>query len=296
MDVDIVSDPEAGRNAVALVTVRNDVYATQPGGPVDPALFQNDIEISCPGDRVLLEFDYKASAAYGSPAISVSLIATRSDNTIGTEVTTTWIGGGQDDITDDKHGGWRTAQMVFDNPWPDADSNVLFFDLKFELLPTRVAGTLGCHVVYPSVMLDEIKLLPQSNKNTIPSTNEPPFSGARPCLALINRVACGYGETNLVTTACVEPTVRPNYRFLRVLEYICLADCLFDSVTEDVPYTAAKPTPCPADLNCDGSVNAQDLTILIAAWGTDQPQADLNSDGSVDGQDMTILIANWGPC
>jgi len=65
--------------------------------------------------------------------------------------------------------------------------------------------------------------------------------------------------------------------------------------------TVEEPAPaCPADLNGDGSVNGQDLGILLGAWGTCVDPlscpADLNADGSVNGQDLGILLGSWGPC
>ena len=48
----------------------------------------------------------------------------------------------------------------------------------------------------------------------------------------------------------------------------------------------------PADLNADGTVDAADLTILLAAW--DQSGlADINLDGIVDGADLTLLLSAW---
>lgn len=47
------------------------------------------------------------------------------------------------------------------------------------------------------------------------------------------------------------------------------------------------------DLNLDGIVDGADLTILLAAWGTDDALADLNDDGIVDGIDLTIILGNW---
>jgi hypothetical protein len=47
-----------------------------------------------------------------------------------------------------------------------------------------------------------------------------------------------------------------------------------------------------ADLNGDGTVNASDLTILLAAWGSSGP-ADINGDGTVDGLDLSVLLAQW---
>ena len=49
------------------------------------------------------------------------------------------------------------------------------------------------------------------------------------------------------------------------------------------------------DLNGDGRVNGIDITILLSAWGTDDPVADLTGDGVVNGGDLTIVLANWSP-
>jgi hypothetical protein len=45
------------------------------------------------------------------------------------------------------------------------------------------------------------------------------------------------------------------------------------------------------DISGDGRVDATDLAILIAAWGTSD--ADLNGDGVTDASDMAGLIAGW---
>lgn len=56
--------------------------------------------------------------------------------------------------------------------------------------------------------------------------------------------------------------------------------------------------PCaPGDLNCDGSVGAQDLAALLSAWGPCQAgscPADLNGDSTVGPQDLAILLSAWG--
>jgi hypothetical protein len=62
---------------------------------------------------------------------------------------------------------------------------------------------------------------------------------------------------------------------------------------------APQPVVCPADLNGDGSVDGQDLGILLGAWGpceSAECPADLNLDGAVNGQDLGILLGAWGPC
>jgi hypothetical protein len=53
---------------------------------------------------------------------------------------------------------------------------------------------------------------------------------------------------------------------------------------------------CTADLNADGTVNAADLSQVLAAWGTANPAADLDGNGSVGASDLAILLAAWGGC
>ena len=50
----------------------------------------------------------------------------------------------------------------------------------------------------------------------------------------------------------------------------------------------------PADLNHDGHVNAQDITIMLNAWGPGSGPADLNHDNVVGAQDIAILLNAWG--
>jgi len=52
---------------------------------------------------------------------------------------------------------------------------------------------------------------------------------------------------------------------------------------------------CP-DISGDGSVDMDDLLIMLAAWGTDDPAADLTGDGTVDMDDLLVLLGAWGPC
>ena len=49
----------------------------------------------------------------------------------------------------------------------------------------------------------------------------------------------------------------------------------------------------PGDLNEDGAVDGIDLTIILAAWGTNDPIADVNHDNIVDGADMAVVLAAW---
>ena len=66
-------------------------------------------------------------------------------------------------------------------------------------------------------------------------------------------------------------------------------------------YEIDADLPCPGDLDGDGSVAAQDLSLLLSFWGACPPfgepcPADLDGNGLVDAFDMTMLAANWGTC
>ncbi|MBL9120508.1 MAG: hypothetical protein JNL80_11405 [Phycisphaerae bacterium] len=68
-------------------------------------------------------------------------------------------------------------------------------------------------------------------------------------------------------------------------------ECCFIELCVTVP----DPTPAchPADINCDGVVDAIDLGILLGAWGTSGP-GDFNLDGVVNAADLAVLLGEWG--
>ncbi|MCH8965610.1 MAG: hypothetical protein IIB58_11655, partial [Planctomycetes bacterium] len=54
----------------------------------------------------------------------------------------------------------------------------------------------------------------------------------------------------------------------------------------------------PADLDCNGSVGAFDLALLLGSWGpcpdpADCP-ADLDGNGSMSANDLAMLLGSWG--
>lgn len=54
---------------------------------------------------------------------------------------------------------------------------------------------------------------------------------------------------------------------------------------------------CIADFTGDGLVDAEDLNVLLSAWGCVDAAcgpADLNGDGTVEGGDLNILLSDWG--
>jgi hypothetical protein len=60
-------------------------------------------------------------------------------------------------------------------------------------------------------------------------------------------------------------------------------------------HSFAAPNPnLPGDLNNDNTVNASDLSILLADYNTTNSAADINGDGKVNILDMSILLAHYG--
>jgi len=48
-----------------------------------------------------------------------------------------------------------------------------------------------------------------------------------------------------------------------------------------------------ADLNGDGRVDSEDITILLANWATGHATADINDDGIVNQLDLGLVLAAW---
>jgi hypothetical protein len=61
-------------------------------------------------------------------------------------------------------------------------------------------------------------------------------------------------------------------------------------------YRGEEQVGCNGDINGNGTVDGQDLSILLGAWGGELSSADLNDDGQVNGQDLAYLLGAWGPC
>ena len=55
-------------------------------------------------------------------------------------------------------------------------------------------------------------------------------------------------------------------------------------------------TPCPSDLNGDGTVDGVDLAIVLGDWGATGGIADVDQNGIVDGADLALILGAWGDC
>ncbi len=60
----------------------------------------------------------------------------------------------------------------------------------------------------------------------------------------------------------------------------------------------APPPSCPGDANGDGLINAADLSVLLANFGTTTnggaSSGDFNKDGEVNGADLSVLLSQFG--
>jgi hypothetical protein len=60
------------------------------------------------------------------------------------------------------------------------------------------------------------------------------------------------------------------------------------------------PNNCTGDLNCDNTIDADDLLLVINGWGECEPEVpcpgDGNLDGVVDVDDLLLVINGYGDC
>jgi hypothetical protein len=88
-----------------------------------------------------------------------------------------------------------------------------------------------------------------------------------------------------------------------IVDYGQIRDGTFPDVNANGVPDCCEPgescSPCPGDVTNGGTVDAADLSILLAAWGTNgqgEFDTDLNSDGLVDGGDLALVLSGWGAC
>ena len=58
--------------------------------------------------------------------------------------------------------------------------------------------------------------------------------------------------------------------------------------------TFEKFTAIQQDLNQDGVVDGEDLSMLMGSWGLNSTFGDFNKDGIVDAADLSEMLAKWG--
>ncbi len=61
--------------------------------------------------------------------------------------------------------------------------------------------------------------------------------------------------------------------------------------------TVKRVDECTGDVDGGGTIDGQDLALLLGAWGScGGCAADLDGSGTVDGADLAMLLGGWGTC
>jgi sugar lactone lactonase YvrE len=67
-----------------------------------------------------------------------------------------------------------------------------------------------------------------------------------------------------------------------------------ESIVSQVLAACARQPRCAiGDINCDGAVDATDLSLLLGDWNASGTPADINCNGQVDSADLAILLGAW---
>ncbi len=101
--------------------------------------------------------------------------------------------------------------------------------------------------------------------------------------------------------------VSPDQGFERGFEYritptsdLMCAVSASPAVEWDEPYVISiVDLPCTGDLNLDGTVDINDIFLIIGYWGSvgqNNAAADLTDDGMVDINDIFAALGHWGTC
>ena len=103
-------------------------------------------------------------------------------------------------------------------------------------------------------------------------------------------------ERSFLVSDYVEPSATVQVRFV-------VSDDPNNSVTEagvdefSIDRVICEDGPsCDGDRDGNGVVNGNDLAIVLASWGSDNPASDINGDGNTDGIDLASILATWGVC
>lgn len=99
-------------------------------------------------------------------------------------------------------------------------------------------------------------------------------------IALMCGAGVGASTTNIPPSSGISPGPTDGGFWMRRAEQYYL---------DPIPLDPQPPEP--ADINGDGRVNALDLAMLLAAWGT--PDADLDGNGVADGIDLAMVLGAW---
>ena len=136
-----------------------------------------------------------------------------------------------------------------------------------------------------------------------PASEEVPFEG---CVEVVKGPPCGplvqseTGDLYFVGALVPEELIGGRFLVTGAISATLMVACPSDPVPQSFPFfTSLTLSGCTGDLNVDGTVDGEDLALLLGAWGSsclvqDPCFSDLNGDQTVDGADLAILLSAWG--
>ena len=82
---------------------------------------------------------------------------------------------------------------------------------------------------------------------------------------------------------------------LKRVRYVRIEGPSVSGLTPEIDaFADVAPLSPDADLDHDGVVDATDLALLLAAWGSDNLAVDLDGDGAIGASDLALLLGAWG--
>lgn len=95
----------------------------------------------------------------------------------------------------------------------------------------------------------------------------------------------------------LQPLYEPSAPFFIVFDHDAPPADVGDAIAWIQDAYIDPAASCPADLTSDSAVNADDLFVLLGAWGDcSDCAADLTGDDAVDADDLFTLLGAWGAC
>lgn len=120
------------------------------------------------------------------------------------------------------------------------------------------------------------------------------------CISIATLV-CGADCSSIPTCGaglpCEQAHEAPGCRDSECCDLVCRMDPYCCIIGWDQACVATASGSCGAvdpDLNADGSVDGEDLGLLLAGWGSTDASLDLDGDGVIGGGDLGLLLSAWG--
>jgi hypothetical protein len=166
--------------------------------------------------------------------------------------------------------------------------------------PTFQQTSVSNQILSPTIAIDKSVYTNGENivvsGSTVPNANITIFTQAP--LRIYTAVADADGEWQYTITNAAEYVMGDYYIYALAQSDLGLTSLNSLSLGFTIASTFPTGTACgdisKGDLNCDGSVDLTDFSILMYYWGSASAIADINEDTIVELTDFSILMYWWG--